>query len=179
MLSDYHVQYIAGRQPKQAWFTTGVVNKILWPTVLFTGLSIANRKQLEEAFGPAIRQELYILVISAILIVAGILLLPSVQRFLVSRPIEFLGRVSFGIYLLHFYIMNILLENFNMYALREHLLATHVHARGIFAITLFLVESPLLLVATHFFEKYIDRSSVAFAKWLEQTLISTDSVSEL
>lgn len=173
MLSDYHVEYINGNSWHK-FSEPGLSNTIFWSLVWFSGLSIANSRELREPFGPARKQDHYLVCFSASLIVTALLHLSMAQAFFMSWPIRYLGRVSFGLYLLHSYILGILLENFGLQIVFEQLLETNDKARGFMWGLLVVVETPILLIAAGVFERMIDRPSVGFAKWLEQRLIEGD-----
>jgi peptidoglycan/LPS O-acetylase OafA/YrhL len=101
--------------------------------------------------------------IGAILIFIAILNLPIAQNVLSTRLPQWLGRISFSLYLLHFPIMA---------TLGCSLFAVAAPQIGIIAATLLAVAIglPVTLIAASLFERWVDRAAVRLShhvRWLQ------------
>ncbi|MDR2013037.1 MAG: acyltransferase [Rhodanobacter sp.] len=97
---------------------------------------------------------------------AGALIVFCVLRgmghgFLLSRPVQFLGRVSYPLYLTH---CPIILSTgcYTYVVLHGHL----GMSRALAAIAALAVSLPITLIVSAYFERWIDQPGIRFGKWL-------------
>ena len=92
----------------------------------------------------------------------GISKIPQLQSIFNTKFCQWLGKISFALYLVHAMIISILsrpLQGF-VKTMTEH--------KGIVCLFEFTVMTPIVVVLAGVVERYIDQPSVRFAKWLEQ-----------
>ena len=92
----------------------------------------------------------------------GISKIPQLQTIFNTKFCQWLGKISFALYLVHPMIISILsrpLQGF-VKTMTEH--------KGIVCLFEFTVVTPIVVVLAGVVERYIDQPSVRFAKWLEQ-----------
>jgi peptidoglycan/LPS O-acetylase OafA/YrhL len=95
--------------------------------------------------------------LGAVLVFAGIALLPRARLVLQAAPIQALGRLSFGIYLTHFPIL------FTVVAASWTMLAARIPAWANGGLALILLLAATLLAASAF-ERCIDRPAIALGR---------------
>lgn len=101
---------------------------------------------------------------SGTLTVVSISQIPRIRSVLETRLCQWLGKLSFSLYLVHGAVISALMS-----PLRT--LISHVtENRGILCILEFSILAPLIFVLSGIVEKYIDQTSIKFAKKVEQYL---------
>jgi peptidoglycan/LPS O-acetylase OafA/YrhL len=101
--------------------------------------------------------------IGGMLVVAGVIGCTPVASLLASKPLAYLGRISFGIYLLHwpiFFSLSIWLVIFAGNQGVSHLLAVSIS---------FFVTLAIVLFAATIFHQWVDLPSCRLADWVART----------
>lgn len=78
-----------------------------------------------------------------------------------SRFCQWLGKLSFSLYLVHALVISALSRPLE--GLFKHLTETE----GLLCLLQFSVQTPLIIMLSAVVERYIDRPSISFARWLE------------
>lgn len=107
------------------------------------------------------------LAISAILIVGPMAFLPSVQAIFLTRPVRYLGRISFALYLVHG------LGNRTVGKWLLNGCWDHIGKEGFWPYTMSFVVStvlyfPFIIWVSDMFWRGVDIPSTKFARWLEK-----------
>ncbi|HEV7930315.1 MAG TPA: acyltransferase [Nitrosospira sp.] len=102
-------------------------------------------------------------IIAAILLVGALVAVPAWQRVLCWRPLIYLGRVSFGLYLTHLLVLGTI--SCWLFVKLEPSLG-YVPA---FAV-MFAVSLPLILLVAHAFTQLVDRPAIRFSALLYRWL---------
>jgi peptidoglycan/LPS O-acetylase OafA/YrhL len=92
-----------------------------------------------------------------IVLFVGVILLGQNRRWLESKWMLWLGRISFSLYLIHFPIL------FTATFLVFKMLVMHL-SYGFAALVSGAIMLPITLVAAHYFERYIDRIAIAWSR---------------
>ena len=124
--------------------------------------------QLEVPFLPA--ADLFILphVIGAGLVLMTVLYSRRLKLGLSTRPMRYLGKISFSMYLVHVLIIGSLSS-----ALLTWVAPHHSYFNALL-ITI-LISIPMILVASHFFTRFVDGPSVRLANKLSSKWFATKS----
>ena len=83
------------------------------------------------------------------------------QKFLASRPVQFFGRISYPLYLIHVPI--ILSVGCGGYVAVHGSLGM---SRAVAALAALSLSLPLTLIMSAYFERWVDQPAIAFGKWL-------------
>lgn len=95
--------------------------------------------------------------VAATIIIVAVLKLQVLTRFFETRPLQFLGKVSFSLYLLHFIILcSIACYLFDVFV--PHL------GYGKSVLLTFIPSVGLTFVASHYYTKYVDERAIAYSK---------------
>ncbi len=97
----------------------------------------------------------------AFLLLVGVVGSPILQRFLQLRPLVWLGKVSFSVYLLYWPILVSIISSLYI-QLRNH---GWEHRGAIWL--LFGIYFLLTMILAQFFSRYVDEQSIRFARWAE------------
>jgi peptidoglycan/LPS O-acetylase OafA/YrhL len=81
------------------------------------------------------------------------------DRFLAARPMRLLGRMSFSLYLTHFFVLS-------TFSCWFYVRFQAQFSRAAWASADLLLSTALLLPAAYVFERVVDRSGIQFSKWL-------------
>jgi peptidoglycan/LPS O-acetylase OafA/YrhL len=102
--------------------------------------------------------------LGAFLVMASVLHLPAAKAFLSWKPFVLLGRVSFSLYILHFLLIA---------SLGCYLQVTFADYLGYHAASLlsFFISLPMILVASYYTYRYIDRSGIGLSQAVYQALL--------
>ena len=106
----------------------------------------------------------------------GVAKVPKLQKIFNTKFCQWLGKISFSMYLVHAIIISILgkpLQGF-IKGFTDH--------KGIICLFEFVLTVPVVIVLSGLVERYMDQPSVRFAKWLEGRAFQRqdlDSSSEL
>lgn len=98
----------------------------------------------------------FVHIVGAVLLLTGIVLAPSVQRFLVRRPFQFLGRISFSLYLLHVLVLG---------SLSSYLFSNLIlhHSYKVSFVVMFVPSLVLIILISHFYTNWIDDAAVRYS----------------
>jgi peptidoglycan/LPS O-acetylase OafA/YrhL len=115
-------------------------------------------------------------IIGAVCVIISVLQLRTLTKFFETRLLQYLGRISFSLYLLHW----IILYSISAYIFNQ--LLPHVGYTG--AILLMLAISlPLIFVASTLYTKYVDTKAIVWSKsvssWLLTLKKSKTAVSQI
>lgn len=105
--------------------------------------------------------------ISAVLIVAGILGFRPATKILSNKVFEYLGKISFSIYLLHWPIIC----SFSFGVLRKSLLYTNEFPKSL--IICFILTYLVIWMLSDLFYRLVDRPTIKFSSWLARKLQPT------
>jgi peptidoglycan/LPS O-acetylase OafA/YrhL len=97
-------------------------------------------------------------VLSAILIFAGVALLPLVQRGLETRVMRWPGKISFSLYLTHFPILCTIMS-------AAFFLLTSRVSYGIAVAAVVIVGIPISLAVASAFEHWVDGPAIQLSRW--------------
>ncbi|KAH8821352.1 acyltransferase 3 [Xylogone sp. PMI_703] len=100
-----------------------------------------------------------------LLLLGSIIHLTSVQRLLSFKPIQFLGDISFSLYIIHEPTLR--LFGWRMVAWFTNL--TH-GSLAVGLVASWVILTPFLMALAFIYWQYIDLPSIRFAKWLESKL---------
>jgi peptidoglycan/LPS O-acetylase OafA/YrhL len=106
-------------------------------------------------------------IVGAIIVVVAVLKLELLAKPLESRPMQYLGKISFPLYLTHFIIMGSV-----ACFIFSHLAAAHSYGLALLAAV--VVSLPISFVVAHFYAKYVDAQAVGLSKRWGNALIDTD-----
>ncbi|KAI8298799.1 hypothetical protein K4K61_011327 [Colletotrichum sp. SAR11_59] len=108
--------------------------------------------------------------LGAILLIFTIDRVPSLQRMFNRLLIQYLGRISFMLYLVH----NSMLWMYGWHTWQFMTSITGVATSWQYFWSVFWASCfflPVVIVVADFFQRYVDSNAVAFAAWLEKKLI--------
>lgn len=186
-MKTYFLAFIAGvvicdlsiTQPKlleklrpQAFWVALPVAAILgtWTTTLDTPYpSIYNH--IHVPFFAGAELETFAHVLGAIILMLAVLRLPSFATFLAKRPLQYLGRISFALYLTHF----IILGSLSSY-LFLHLLPVIGYKSTL--VIVFPVGLGLSFVVANAYTRWVDVPSVGLAKQIGDYLLRGSVLSD-
>lgn len=177
-LKTYYLAFIAGMAISDVYVTKpDLKDKInVWlavaatPIILLLGTwstssiypSIYNRVSV-PFFLPS-QLEIFMHVVAAILTIVVILRLQQVSNFLEKRPIQYLGRISFGLYLTHFIVMGTL-ASFIFY----RLLPGYGYKLAVVATA--AISLPVTIIFADFYTRWVDLPSIALSKKVGDKLL--------
>ena len=95
------------------------------------------------------------------LIVLGISQVSWLQNIFTSRFCQWLGKLSFALYLVHALIVSTMSKPLN------EILMPFTENKVVLCFLHFCIQTPMVLILSTAVERYIDRPSVRFAKWIE------------
>jgi peptidoglycan/LPS O-acetylase OafA/YrhL len=133
------------------WVTSGI-----YPTIyLHMHLPFFSDAQLQP----------FAHVVGAAIVVLAVLRLQPLSRLLETRPFQYLGRVSFALYLTHFIVMSslasfVFYKIYPLYGYRFALLAT------------FAIAWPVTFGLASLFTRYVDVPAIALSKKIGNRLVS-------
>ncbi|MBB4862682.1 peptidoglycan/LPS O-acetylase OafA/YrhL [Pseudomonas nitritireducens] len=107
--------------------------------------------------------------LSAIVIMLGVCLSPSLRRLLSARPLLWLGKVSFSLYLLHFPIL------FSVGCWLFNRLFERLPMPAATTLTL-LAILPLMLAFASLFERFVDRPAISLSSRVARAFGRTESL---
>lgn len=110
------------------------------------------------------------LLLGSSLIFISLLDSPLAIRILSLKPCLFLGRTSFSIYLLHMPCIFITQTICNKLNIEKNYIS--------FAVC-FLINTPILLIASHYFERYIDQFAIRFSNQFAKKVMNTLKIENL
>lgn len=111
--------------------------------------------------------QVFVLIIAAACIILAVLSLGWLSRFFELRPLQYLGKISFSLYLIHW----IVLYGFSC-DIFNRLISHHVGYIPSFLIT-FAISVPLIFAISHVFTKYIDARSIGWSKAIGTWLLGS------
>jgi peptidoglycan/LPS O-acetylase OafA/YrhL len=179
---SYYLAFILGIIISDIWHSESAIKawlgRLSWPLLvigLFLGAwiysptrgTLYNHFSLQD-FTPVTLSVLAHTVGASFVIVAA-LSLASLKRVLETRPVQFLGRVSFSLYLLHF----IVIGTYGSY-LFNHLI--HDYSYNVSFMIMFPLSLTLTFFASALYAKYVDQRSIQIAKSVGDKLISNESL---
>ena len=111
-------------------------------------------------------------VLGASLIFLSVLQLSYLQQFFATSPLQFLGRVSFSLYIVHEPILRI----FGwpaIVSLRKRLYGPTTGEAEYWSVVIivWVFLTPPVLVISHWYSVYVDQGAVKFSKWLDHRLL--------
>jgi peptidoglycan/LPS O-acetylase OafA/YrhL len=177
LLTTHFLPFIAGVAIADIWVNRSSWQARLSPPVstalLVTGLLLGSvyisnypnmYQRLQVGFIPDWQLTILLHSIGAVAVVLAVLRLGWLSRFMKTRPLQFLGRISFSMYLLHFIIMG---------SLGSLLFATLFPAFSFIAsfIVTFIVSMTATLVAAALYTRYVDQPSIVLSKYLGNKMI--------
>lgn len=118
----------------------------------------------------------YFQIIGAIMFVFCTARMPSLQRFFNSGPIQYLGKISYAIYLMHGPVMHTVGYSFEKWAWGITGTEDHWYTIGFALAAVFVI--PSVVWAADVFWRAIDAPTVRLAKWLETKCIVGDDRGE-
>ncbi len=107
--------------------------------------------------------------IGAALLIISVLSLPWLSRFFESRPLRYLGRISFSLYLVHLSII------YSFSCILFNRLLPHL-GYGKSFLVMFPVSLALIMVISHYYTKYVDAPSIALSKFIGTWLHSPGGI---
>lgn len=96
--------------------------------------------------------------------VVSISQLPWIQSVLNTRFCQWLGKISFSLYLIHAAVLSALSTPL------QNIITTVTGHKGVLCLLEFTIMTPLIVILSGVLERYIDRPSVKFAKRVESYL---------
>ena len=101
---------------------------------------------------------------------------PSIQAVFSSPLARYLGRISFGLYLVHLNVVHI-------FAIRLLPLLWYwldiddcLHPKDfVFLLFQLFIYTPICLVLAHVFTKLVDENTIKLAKWVENQVLISDA----
>ena len=144
---------------RPAWARAAAValGLVLFTGPLLLGWSRPAAGILVSGFAP---REVLMMGVGAVLLVATATSLPSLQRALAWRPLRFLGRVSYSLYLVHFTVLLLL---------APYVMTTFLPGRGL-ALLAVVLGASLALSAASF--RWVERPSIALGNRAQRWLLS-------
>lgn len=165
---DYYVAFVMGVALCDLWFNwprgRQVLTRAGWP-LLVLGLALAMWPPgatpgtllypLSRISGPSVLAPVPQLaqMAGAVCVLAAVLTLAPVARIFCSRPLQYLGRISFALYLLHVLLLGSL-SCIVFDALAEHL------SYGASAALTFAVSLPVMFLVSSAFTRYVDDNAI-------------------
>ncbi|CCG84313.1 protein of unknown function [Taphrina deformans PYCC 5710] len=162
LLADYDLGKLESKRPPI--FTH--VHNLLWVTVLAISLWVAGWAENFDPFIPNEMHAIWLLAASSCGTVTALYHLPTVRGLFESPAMQYLGKLSFGIYMVHFPVIDLLIEPY----LRPFIAAWVGPSFSAQMLT-FLCEVGIVLFLADLFERVIDTPSVRVAKTIETLLI--------
>jgi len=111
--------------------------------------------------------EQFMRTLGAACLIIAVLRMSWLTRFFESRPLQYLGRISFALYLLHFAVI------YSFSCLLFNRLLPHLGYAKSFGV-MFSISLPLILVLSHFYTKWVDVPAIQISKrvgnWLTAPL---------
>lgn len=172
LLADYDLEPFDAYESLRKNILFRVASTFVWCSMFVGALCIADR---DGSWSPSWEKQWYdgwLLCLSGCMLSLSIYHLQPLRKFLETPVLQYLGKVSFGIYLCH---MPIIEQLSDTYIRPGAVYICGSWLRLAFWLAMF-VEVPIVLSAAHMFERYIDRSSIKAAKWLEEQFIDAETV---
>lgn len=138
-----------------------------WITVLLGSLWIAGWSSTFTPFWGKDPSATWYLVGASFGVVTSIYNLPTVRSFFESPTMQYLGKVSYGVYLLHFPVIDLITIPYIQPLSRSIL----PNSPGVQLLLVLACEMLTILMLSQIFERYIDRPCIRAAKFVEACFI--------
>lgn len=152
----------------------GRTSLILFSTLLVVGLYIAGLPGSIFPFylrGPERGPSTWLLVLGCCLVFTSVYQLRRLRSILESTPLQYLGKISFGLYIVHWSV----LEHIAWPYTRSRVLAICGSWRVLALLLSFCWETSVSLLFAHWFEKFLDAPSVKISKFVERSITNTEN----
>jgi peptidoglycan/LPS O-acetylase OafA/YrhL len=154
-----------GAQLRSVYLWLSLLIGVVLGTWTTTSIYIGFYNHLSLPFFSAPQLELTAHMVGAILVVLSVLELKILSSFFETKPMQYLGRVSFSLYLTHPLVLGSL-ASYIFY----RLLPTHGYRVATLACV--VISVPLTFVVASLFTRYVDSPSIVFSKKAGNFLLS-------
>jgi peptidoglycan/LPS O-acetylase OafA/YrhL len=176
----YYLGFLLGVVLCDAWHTfpaqcARIRARVTWP-VLAVGLFLGTWVLLPDrttifnkySFGDLTPTELMVFthIIGAACVIFSVLTLSQLTRLFETRPLQFLGRISFSLYLIHVTII----ASFTSY-LFNHLMQDFSY-RASFLIT-FSASMVVIMILSTYFTRFIDQPAIKLSAFIQHALMNS------
>jgi peptidoglycan/LPS O-acetylase OafA/YrhL len=148
---------------KLVWFSLPIGLVLGTWTVSSVYTSVYSHINIPFFTGPQL--ELFAHMVGAIIVVLAVLKLNLLSRIFETRPFQYLGKISFSLYLIHFLIMSSL----SSYVFIRIL---PVYGNRLAGLSAVLIGLPVTFLAASLYTKWIDIPSIAISKSLGNILLN-------
>jgi peptidoglycan/LPS O-acetylase OafA/YrhL len=179
-LKTYYLAFILGMAICDIWTNGSLVRRYvtdwlvlaLLPVGLFLGSWHTSLNVYPNIYSPIVvpyfnytELEIFARIAGAAIIMLAVLQLAPLKRFFESKPLQYLGKLSFSLYLVHFIVI---------YSFSSWLFSTLYPHLGFMLsfFIMFCISTPLIFGISHLFMKYIDIPSIGWSKAIGSWLTS-------
>lgn len=140
-----------------------------WTSLLVLGLYIAGWPESYEPFKNHTIRGVWLISFAACCIITAIYHLPWVRSLFETPSSQYLGRISFGLYLVQFPLLDLILEPYVRPWFRNFL----GESKFLLFLTVFLFDVVVVILGGQIFACTVDAQSVKAAKYLETCIFDS------
>lgn len=145
------------------------LRNLFWTVVLMVALWVAGWPETYRPFDAHDMRSVWLLISSSAATVTAIYHLSLLRTFFEAPAMQYLGRLSFALYMVHINVIESLVKPYIGPWIRSYLGASTT-----VSILVFLIEAAIVFAMSEIFERVVDTPSVQAAKKLESWVISAD-----